>query len=64
MYLTFHLLHAGLLCLIVFSPEATEAGGLSPTISAGEIIFWGWTLLFFVAELKEFKDFTVSASQQ
>ena len=61
MYLTFHLLHAGLLCLIVFSPEATEAGGLSPTISPGEVIFWVWTLLFFVAELKEFKNFQVTS---
>ena len=51
------MLHALLLCLVVFSPEAAAAGGLPPRVSGFEVAFWAWTSLFFVAELKEFKNF-------
>ena len=57
LYLTFHILHLGLLIYIVFAKSGDLRSGMSPVISDYELLFWAWMILFIVAELKEFRAY-------
>ena len=57
MYVAFHLLHLLLLMAVVFFSSGELRMGLSQQVSIPEYCFWGWTLLFGVAELKEWRSY-------
>ena len=57
MYLALHISHLLLLLFTLFFASGDLTNGLSPAVSFPEWCFWGWSILFALAELKEFRSY-------
>lgn len=64
MYLICHFLQLTCLSVVVFASQDDETGALLPEVRMTEALYWLWSLLFFAAELKEFKDFGIEGITQ